>query len=212
MKRRDYLKSVGLGSLGLVGLSPQVAAAESFFYEKEDGKKGGFEQFGRTDFEKKRDEKLFAEPFFTKSELKTIGILADIIIPRDAKSGSATDAGAVDFIEFMAKDRPQYQTPLRGGLAWLDAQSTKRFGQVFVEISEKQRIEIVEDIAFPERKVRGMAPGVAFFNLMRNLTASAFWSSKIGHEDIGYVGNTPNVWDGPPAEVIAQYGLEGVQG
>ncbi len=210
MKRRDYLKSVGLGSLGLVGLNPQVAAAESFFVENEDGKKPGFEQFGRTDFEKMRDEKLFKEPFFNKHELKTIGILADIIIPKDGRSGSATDAGAVDFIEFMAKDRPQFQTPLRGGLAWLDAQSNKRFGHVFVKISQKQQIEIVEDIAFPERKIKGMAHGVAFFNLMRSLTASAFWSSKMGHADIGYVGNTPNVWDGPPAEVVVQYGLEGV--
>ena len=212
MKRRDYLKSVGLGSLGLVGLSPQVAAAETFFVEIEEGKKEGFEQFGRTDFEKKRDEKLFAEAFFTKNELKTIGILAEIIIPKDGRSGSATDAGAVEFIEFMAKDKPQFQTPLRGGLAWLDAQSNRRFGQIFVEISAAQRIEIVEDIAFPERKVKGMSQGVAFFSLMRNLTASAFWSSKIGHADLGYVGNTPNEWDGPPADVVAQYGLAGIQG
>ncbi len=204
MKRRDYLKSVGLGTLGLARLNPQIAAAESFFYEK-----GGkpFEQFGRTNLEKERDEKLFQTTFFNKHELKTIGILADIIIPRDDRSGSATDAGVVEFIEFMAKDRPDFQTPLRGGLAWLDAQSTKRFGEVFVEISQKQRLEIVDDIAFPERKVKGMAHGTAFFNLMRNLTASGFWSSKIGIADIGYQGNTPNNWDGPPAEVIAQYGL-----
>ena len=139
--------------------------------------------------------------------MKTISVLVDIIIPKDEHSGSATEAGVPDFIEFMAKDRPEWQTPLRGGLSWLDNQSKKRFGNDFIDVSEVQRIEIVEDIAFPERKKRGMSQGIAFFTLMRNLTASGFWSSKMGIEDIGYMGNVPNLWDGPPDEVIRQYDL-----
>lgn len=210
MKRRDLLKGISLSSLGLVGLNPQVKAAEMFDplpgLEK-DKKDPVFEQFGRTEYEKARDAKLFAEQFFNKHEMKTIQVLVDIIIPRDARSGSASDAGVPDFIEFMAKDKPELQTPLRGGLGWLDIESKKRFEQVFTEISAAQRIAIVEDIAYPERKKPGMSQGVAFFSLMRNLTASGFWSSKIGLEDIGYQGNTPNQWDGPPEDVIKQYGL-----
>lgn len=210
MKRRDLLKNAGLTTLGLAGLSPEVKAAEWFDTFAPQGEKGGkdFEQFGRTDYEKERDAKLFKEVFFNKHELKTIGVLADIIIPKDDRSGSATDAGVVDFVEFMAKDRPDLQTPLRGGIAWLDAQANKRFEKKFVNCSRAQQIEIVEDIAYPERKKLGMAQGVAFFSLMRNLTASAFWTSQIGIADLGYVGNTPNQWTGVPEEVLKQYGVE----
>lgn len=212
MKRRNVLKGIGLSSLGLVGLHPQIKAAESLdpsLYPDESKKKDPvFEQFGRTDYEKARDAKLFAEQFFTKHEMHTISVLVDIIIPRDERSGSATDAGVPDFIEFMAKDRPYMQTPLRGGLNWLDNQASKRFGKQFVELQNAQQIAIVEDIAYPERAKPNMSQGVAFFSLMRNLTASGFWSSKQGIEDMGYMGNIPNIWDGPPAEVLKQYGLE----
>lgn len=210
MKRRDILKGISLSSLGLVGLNPQVRAAEIFDPvppSEEEKKDPVFEQFGRTEYEKMRDAKLFAEQFFNKHELKTIKVLVDIIIPRDARSGSASDAGVVEFVEFMAKDKPELQTPLRGGLTWLDNQSKRRYEKNFVDLKDAERIAIVEDIAYPERKKPGMSQGIAFFTLMRNMTATGFWSSKIGIEDIGYQGNTPNQWDGPPEEVIRQYGL-----
>jgi hypothetical protein len=71
------------------------------------------------------------------------------MIPRDSHSGSASDAGVPAFIEFMAKDKPELQTPLRGGLHWLDAQTKKRFGAVFTDCNQKQQTEMVEDIAYP---------------------------------------------------------------
>ena len=210
MKRRDLLKGISLSSLGLVGLNPQVKAAEvldPLDPPSDKKKRKPFKQYGRTKYEEERDAKLFEDDFFNKHEMKTISVLVDIIIPKDEHSGSATEAGVPDFIEFMAKDRPEWQTPLRGGLSWLENKSKKRFGNDFIDVSEVQRIEIVEDIAFPERKKRGMSQGIAFFTLMRNLTASGFWSSKMGIEDIGYMGNVPNLWDGPPDEVIRQYDL-----
>lgn len=210
MKRRDLLKNAGLTTLGLAGLSPQVKAAEWLDPLVPEDKKRDkdFEQFGRTEYEKERDAKLFKEVFFNKHELKTIGVLADIIIPKDGRSGSATEAGVVEFIEFMAKDKPELQTPLRGGLAWLDTQAKRRFEKKFVDCASAQQIEIVEDIAYPQRKKPGMSQGIAFFSLMRNLTASGFWSSQIGIADIGYEGNRPNQWTGVPEEVVKQYGLD----
>ncbi len=212
MKRRDLLKGIGLTSLGLAGLSPQIKAAEMLtpLAPEGDKKDRKFEQFGRTETEEERDKKLFAEQFFNKHELASITVLVDIIIPRDALSGSASDSGVPAFIEFMAKDKQEIQTPLRGGLSWLDIQAKRRFEKDFISISDSERIQIVEDIAYPDRKKKpGMSQGVAFFSLVRNLTASGFWSSQIGIQDIGYAGNTPNQWNGPPAEVIRQYGLEG---
>jgi hypothetical protein len=115
------------------------------------------------------------------------------------------------FIEFIAKDMPYQQTPLRGGMMWLDNQSTKRFGKKFVEASATERIQLVEDIAYPEQAKPAMKQGVAFFNLMRDLTMTGFYTTEMGIKDLGYIGNQPNVWQGVPEEVLKQYGLTGAE-
>ena len=153
------------------------------------------------------NKKLLDEVFFTSEELATISILADIIIPKDATSGSATDAKVPDFIEFIVKDMPEHQTPMRGGLRWLQIESFKRFQKSFVAITDVERIAIVEDIAYPNKIKPGMAPGVSFFSLMRDLTCTGFYTSEIGIKDIGYKGNVPNQWNGVPADVLQQYNL-----
>ncbi len=165
------------------------------------------DQADRTPEEIAHNKKLNEETFFTKEEMATIVILADIIIPKDEVSGSATDAKVPDFIEFIVKDMPDHQTPMRGGLRWLQMESLKRFEKSFNEISEKQRIEIVDDIAYPNKIKPGMKQGVAFFTLMRDLTSTGFYTSEIGVKDIGYKGNVPNQWNGVPDDVLKQYGV-----
>ena len=204
MKRRDSLKALTLSSLGLAGMNPQVAMSEQRELESPPETPVKIPG-GRQKEEAIRDARLMKEKFFTVPELATVKVLCDIIIPKDAKSGSASEAGVPAFIEFIAKDMPQNQVPLRGGLKWLDIESNKRFKKIFTLCSKEQQLQIVDDIAYPEKAKPMYSQGVAFFNLMRNLTASGFYTTRIGIDDIGYVGNTPNVWEGPPADVIKQY-------
>lgn len=145
--------------------------------------------------------------FFTEHEMATITVLGDIIIPRDAVSGSASDAKVPDFIAFIVKDKPEHQVPMRGGLRWLDMHSLNRFGKTFRELDGRQQIEIVDDIAYPKKAKPELKQGAAFFSLMRNLTATGFYTSEIGVKDVGYKGNTPNQWNGVPDDVLKQYGL-----
>ncbi len=149
---------------------------------------------------------ITAKTFFSAHEMATITVLADIIIPRDEVSGSASDAKVPDFIEFIVKDMPEHQIPMRGGLRWLDVQCLKRFDKSFTDCSEQQRLKVVDDIAYPAKAKREFAQGVAFFNLMRNLTATGFYTSEVGVKDIGYAGNKPNAWNGVPDDVLKQYG------
>jgi hypothetical protein len=142
--------------------------------------------------------------------MATITVLGDIIIPKDDRSGSASDAGVPAFIEFIVKDMPDHQLPMRGGLRWLDMQCLSRYNKAFKDCPASQQIEMVDAIAYPDKAAPEMQQGVAFFNRMRNLVASGFFSSKMGIEDIGYVGNQPNQWQGVPPEIIRQYGLEDV--
>jgi hypothetical protein len=145
--------------------------------------------------------------FFTSHEMATIALLADIIIPKDDVSGSATDAKVPDFIEFIVKDMPQHQVPMRGGLRWLDMQCLTRFKNSFAECNKQQQMEMVDAIAWPKKAKPEMKPGVAFFNLVRNLTATGFYTSEIGVKDVAYLGNVPNQWNGVPADVLKQYNL-----
>lgn len=211
MKRRDYLKNIGLSSLGMAVLNPDIKAAEHLDRLAEAPKAAAGAEIkipgGRTKDEAIRDAKLMAEKFFNDHELATITILSDIIIPADKKSGSASQAGVPAFIEFIAKDMPQYKTPLRGGLRWLDSESNKRFQKTFKDASPAQRLQIVEDIAYPEKVKKEHSQGATFFSLVRNLTATGFFTSKMGIEDLGYQGNRPNEWTGVPDEVLKQYGL-----
>ena len=152
--------------------------------------------------------KVKAEPnFFTEHEMATITILSDIIIPKDAVSGSATDAKVPEFIEFIVKDMPDHQVPMRGGLKWLDLHSYKKHAKAFTECSSKEQIGIVDEIAYPEKAAPALAQGVSFFNKIRDLVTTGFYTAEIGVKDLGYMGNVPNMWAGVPDEVLKQHGF-----
>lgn len=153
------------------------------------------------------NKKLSENKFFTAHELATVSVLCDIIIPKDDKSGSATDAKVPDFIDFMMNDRPEHQTQMRGGLKWIDIQSLKRFEKPFKDSSATQQIELVDMIAYPKKAKPEMMQGVNFFNLLRNLTISGFYTTEIGVKDVGFMGNNPNQWNGVPDDVLKQYNI-----
>ena len=133
--------------------------------------------------------------------------MSNIIITADEVSGSATDANVPDFIEFIVKDKPEHQVPMRGGLRWLDMQMARRHGKAFKDSSREQQMAMVNAIAYPAKAAPDMAPGVAFFNRMRDLTVTGFYTSEIGIKDVGYMGNRPNQWNGVPEEVLKQYNV-----
>lgn len=202
MDRRKYLKTLAVSSLG-AGVILQGCEEKTQTENKAD--KPTIDRYAE---EAKREQKLRSETFFDEHEMATIAVLADIIIPKDDVSGSATDAKVPAFIEFIVKDMPRHQTPMRGGLRWLDVQCLKRYNKSFADCASAQQIEMVEEIAFPEKAKPEMLPGVSFFNLMRDLTATGFFTSEIGIKDLGYAGNKPNQWDGVPQEVLDQYGVK----
>lgn len=150
----------------------------------------------------------YVPKFFTAAEFRTVRILADMIIPRDERSGNASDAGVPEFMDFMMMDRPNSQQWMRPGLAWIDAQSTTRFQKSFADANQSQREAILNDIAWPARTLASMADGASFFNRFRDLTSSGFWSSEIGVKDLRYQGNVfaPD-WNGCPPAALNKLGV-----
>ena len=209
MDRRKSIKTLVIGGFS-IGLAAEACKwhEESPVAPAEKDKELIVSSFNRMKEEIAFENKIAAEPvFFTAEEMATITILGDIIIPRDGVSGSASDAKVPAFFEYIVKDMPEHQTPLRGGLRWLDLHCLNRFGAAFKDCTSTQQIEMVDEIAYPQKAKAEMGQGVAFFNLMRNLTATGFYTTEMGVKDVGYIGNVPNQWNGVPDDVLKQYNL-----
>ena len=153
----------------------------------------------------------YVPKFFTRSEWRTVRMLADYIIPADDRSGSATDAKVPEYMDFLLSDpeaSDSSKTAMRGGLGWLDFECVERFGTNFVKSTDGQRKQVLDDIAWPRKAAKDKSQGVAFFNRFRDLTASGFFSSEMGWKDVRFVGNVfnPN-WNGCPPEAMAKLGV-----
>jgi gluconate 2-dehydrogenase gamma chain len=197
MDRRQLLKSLASAPIAAVAIN----WTESEAYAASDAAQAARQTAQRT-------QKPYAPKFFRAHEWATVGILVDLIIPKDKKSGSATDAGVPEFMDFMCIDQPTRQSAMRGGLAWLDSECHRRHDKTFVACTDAQRRAVLDDISWPRRAKPEMSYGVTFFNSFRDLTASGFFTSKIGMADLEYKGNTvvPE-FVGCPPEVLKKLGL-----
>ncbi len=150
-----------------------------------------------------------AATFFSAAETAMLRVLVDLIIPRDAKSGSATDSGAIPYMDFVVGDGSERSKQAwRDGLKWFDDESGRRFNKSFTQAAEAERTQILDLVAFPARAAAELRPQVDFFNRLRDLTASAFFSSRMGVEDLGYLGGVVNIeWTGAPPAALRELGV-----
>ncbi|HLH34517.1 MAG TPA: gluconate 2-dehydrogenase subunit 3 family protein [Alloacidobacterium sp.] len=180
VSRRDVLKSLSLSVAA--GSVMQVIPVEAAEYahrmiaaEKSAAKSGAY-----------------TPKFFPEQQYKTLQSLCDTIFPADADSKGAVEAGAPEFIDLLTSENPEYQLKLGGGLMWLDSTCIDRYGKNYLDCDRQQKKEILDLIAYRKNAVAdpGLSQGVEFFSFLRNLTADGFFTSKIGIEYLGYIGNT----------------------
>jgi len=217
ISRRSALRLIGTAPLAVsftLGTSEAAAAAEHAGHAVKAAAKG----------------QAYVPKFFNAQEWKTVRLLADLIIPKDERSGGASEAGVPEFIDYLMNDptdtdtqRERRQTAMRGGLAWINNVCERRFGHGFVESAEAERTAVLDEIAYTrderEQEAEMREPrdlrvivqhGPSFFNSFRDLVASGFWSSRMGIEDLQYMGNRfVAEWKGAPPEVLARLGLAG---
>jgi gluconate 2-dehydrogenase gamma chain len=148
---------------------------------------------------------------FDEHQWRTVGVLCDLIIPADERSGSATQAGVPEFIDDWLDFRRREDgsdvaaAQIQGGLAWLDQESNQLYGKDFALAAAAQQKQILDRIAWPERAAAADRHGVRFFSRFRDLTVSGFFSSKMGIADLPYLGNRPVAqWQGCDPAVWAK--------
>lgn len=141
--------------------------------------------------EKTASAKAYVPKFFSAHEYKTLQTLCQTIIPSDADSGGAIEAGAPEFIDLLTSENDDYQLTLGGGLLWLDGKCADDYGKVYLDCSPEQQKQILQQIAFRDNAVMnpGLGQGIEFFSFLRSMTADGFFTSEIGMKYLGYIGS-----------------------
>jgi len=184
LKRREALKAIVIGgATATVGGAGKVLGAAQL---PEDPARVSDSSAAPT---------AFTPKYFSDHEFAVISRLADLIIPRDTGPG-ALDARTPEYIDLQISEMPAAQTQVSGGVQWLDRYSNERFGKAFLDCSEVQQTEILDQLADGKTVPPELASARSFFVLVRALTCDGFYSSKLGFEDLGYKGNTAVEWHG----------------
>lgn len=179
LSRRDVLKSLTMGSacsaLGAIPLRAAEYAHSMIAAEKA-----------------QTSQREYTPKFFLPQQYKTLKMLCETILPADGDSGGAIEAGAPEFIDLLTSENAEYQLKLGGGLMWLNSQCVDRYGNEYSNCAPKQQTEILDLIAYRAHAAQDsmLTPGVEFFSFLRKLTADGFFTSKIGIQYLGYIGNT----------------------
>jgi hypothetical protein len=191
-------------AIQLLGAAPAAAAMVWTPAEAE----AAFQQAQQARGAATRTATKFTPKFFTAHEYATVAILVDLIIPRDERSGSATDAGVPEFMDFMMVDQPARQVSMRGGLALIDRLCEARYDKRFTALTDAQRRAILDEIAYTSNDDHGLEQAITFFTSFRDLTASGFWTTKMGIADLQYQGNVFVAdWNGCPADALKKLGV-----
>lgn len=179
MSRRNLLKSLSIGAaVGTVLRTIPLEAAEF--------------AHAIVDTERSSKPSGYTPKYFAPQQYKTLRMLCDAILPADADSGGAIEAGAPEFIDLLTSENPEYQMKLGGGIIWLDSVCSDRYDHLFHGCKPPQQKEILDLIAYRKSAEvdPGLSQGVEFFAFLRNLTADGFFTSKIGIKYLGYMGNS----------------------
>ncbi len=150
-----------------------------------------------------------APTFFNAREWRTVRVLVDDILPADGRSGAATSARVPEFMDFLLTEgSATNQSNMRNGLAWIDTEARTRFEKGYADCTTAQRHAILDDIAWPAKAAPAFAAAATWFNSMRDMTASGFFSSRVGYRDLGYAGGVaiPR-WSGSPPALLRHLGV-----
>jgi gluconate 2-dehydrogenase gamma chain len=177
ISRRDVLKSLAMSAAATSVLRTIPAQAAEYAHHMVAAEKAG--------------TKVYAPKFFAAHEYKTLQALCQTIIPADADSGGAIEAGAPEFIDLLTSENTEYQVKLEGGLMWLDGTCSDRYGKVYLDCSPQQQKEILDQIGYRKNALTDLSltQGIEFFSFLRNMTSDGFFTSEIGIKYLGYIGS-----------------------
>ncbi|HWY42546.1 MAG TPA: gluconate 2-dehydrogenase subunit 3 family protein [Candidatus Sulfotelmatobacter sp.] len=187
--RRDILRTLAAGAVGGSVLRVIPAQAAEYAHQMVHKEKAA------------APAGKYAPRFFDAHQYETLNSLCNTILPKDEKSGGAVEAGAPEFIDLLTSENVEFQLQLGGGLLWLDTRCVDQYGKVYLDCTPEQRKEILDLIAYRKnaKSDHSLSQGAAFFAFLRDMTCDGYYTSKIGIEDLQYIGNVArSEWPGCP--------------
>jgi gluconate 2-dehydrogenase gamma chain len=180
VSRRDILKTLGWGAMAGSVLGVIPAQAAEYAHHMIAAEKAA------------SAASAYTPKALGPEQYRTLQALCQAIIPADADSGGAIEAGAPEFIDLLSSENPAYQLKLGGGLMWLQETCNDRYGKPYLQCSSAQQTEILDLIAYRKNALTdpGLSQGIDFFSFLRSMTADGFFTSEIGIKYLGYMGNT----------------------
>ncbi|MGA2100553.1 MAG: gluconate 2-dehydrogenase subunit 3 family protein [Candidatus Sulfotelmatobacter sp.] len=180
ISRRDILKSLTLTALSGSVLRVIPLEAAEYAHHMVKAEKAA------------ADNQAYTPKFFSAHDYETLQSLCQTIIPSDAGAKGAIEAGAPEFIDLITSENKDYQLALGGGIMWLDNTCLDRYGSAYLESTAAQQKEILDLIAYRKNAKTdpSLGQGIQFFSFLRKLTADGFFTSEIGFDYLGYIGNT----------------------
>jgi gluconate 2-dehydrogenase gamma chain len=180
ISRRDILKSLTISAVAGSVLRVIPLEAAEYAHRMVQAEKAAAEN------------QAYTPKFFSAHSYKTLQTLCQTIIPSDEDAKGAIEAGAPEFIDLITSENKEYQVALGGGLMWLDNTCLDRYGKVCLDCTPAQQKEILDLIAYSKNAKQDprLGQGIEFFAFLRKLTADGYFTSEIGIEYLGYIGNT----------------------
>jgi len=139
---------------------------------------------------------------FTAHNFQTLRKLGDFIIPADAHSPGASDAGAAEYIDLLSSHNEELAAIFNGGFGWLDDYMARTYSSDFLSAKPEQQTAVLDTLAYRKNATPETAGGRRFWVWVRNMVVDAYYTSPAGVADLGYMGNSAMSQFSVPQEAV----------
>ena len=118
--------------------------------------------------------------FFSAEEFKGLEEFTAILIPTDETPG-AREAHVASFIDFVVNAAAEFAPEVQG--EWRDAMGWVRNVE-FGKLSTEQQVALITAAGAPEFDHAATHPGFSSYQLIKEMTVRAFYTSRVGLVDV----------------------------
>ncbi len=172
LDRRQALRTLAFGSIGAVAAPAWAETLAEIARDHAD--------HAHTAVATAAEAAPWAPKVFDAHQNETVIVLSELIIPQTDTPG-AKAAKVNEFIDLVLDDANESERKqFLKGLAWMDARSQELFGADFVSASPEQQTALLTILASPKNKAFEDQVGIDFFNAIKGLTITGYYTSEIG--------------------------------
>lgn len=135
--------------------------------------------------------------FFTAEQNRFVTQLAELIIPQTDTPGARAARVNLYIDQLLAASDDAAKKAFLDGLKWLDQRAMQQHRVPFLRLSEAQQVAILEPLATGRNFAPADQPGVRFFNRVKELTITGYYTSADGFvSELGFSSGFTGAYPG----------------